>query len=261
MKNHFFSLFKHKIGEESKKILKRYQTPILMIVCALLSPWAGAWFVLSNTVDVEKKNKEQTEKKLVEKIEKEIKTSLEKINNKHLKQDSVICESSKLIQYAEEKQYNINKDTLASMLRFAISFYDIQPIYVNYEELDINIIDDIDLKMKLLVYGNQIKFGFEDHNYSIEVSLKMIDLVDEFFADYLNFNYSEKRLKYLKEVQDNKKYETDLKNLLNNKKFLGLLKIKTSLETNRYDYQEKVIESMKDILSAIDNFNKNNSKK
>ena len=222
-----------KVLKQKKNITGYFIKFILpVIICAILS----GLFVLGLT----EWSKKRAGKELVEKIHREILKSLEDIKADYNKQDSMFIASNNLIKYAERRQYD---SVTIPMIRYAMSFYDIKPVYVSYGALDMQLIKNTELKKKLVDYENQIKFGFEDRDYSIGIALKMVDLVDEFFGEYFIFDTENDSFSTL----GNENYYNDLKKLLTSKKFIGLLKIKTRLEKNRCNYQKEIKQSMYDI--------------
>jgi hypothetical protein len=164
---------------------------------------------------------------------------------------------NKVVNYCNElERIMLNKNNTVSidsvgiyLFSGSLSYYRIEPVTGTYDAIigsgKIGLLQNKNLKRLLAEFSAEIEYGFEDENYSIDLTT----LLTEKSSEYSYFL----RPRYLKSVEfKNNEGQNAVEQHLKNDSFLGILSSKTVMENNRLNYQKDILNSINSILKIIE---------
>jgi hypothetical protein len=171
------------------------------------------------------------------------------------KQSRVVDYCDKMMLLMLDKPDNINRDSIADyMFSGTLAYWRVEPVNGTYDALigsgKTGIIQNQDLSQLLAEFSAELKYGFEDENYSIELNT----LLTEKASAYAPFLLNEKRLKRIgsKNEFDAKVWKDAVSTHLNNNSFLTGLYEKAIIERYRLEYQQSILNYVTKILISIE---------
>lgn len=229
---------------------------LLSLLCEALPVAFGVFLALYLDNRNELNKKKKYEKLIIEKISMEIQTSLSHVQEAYNKQSEVIDSISKLISLFDSKDIDKKKEGISKKIARALSNYPIRPFPTAYEP-NVTLIENIDLRSKIAQYSKEINSGFEDDQYSLLLTMKIVDEVNIFVSKNIPYSINTHRIDLNEDIDiDSQEVEV----LFSNLNLLGYLKLKSSLEVNRQNYHDRIISIGKEILISINDKINNNTK-
>jgi len=177
-------------------------------------------------------------------------------NETILKELEVIDYCAKMMRFMINKSVESYSDSIADYLfSGTLSYWRIEPVNGTYDALigsgRTGIIQNKNLNRLLAEYSAEVKYGFEDENYSIDLNSMLTESCSPYSAILLD----NKRLlrtsgleNAFSDVQRNKAV---LKHL-NNDIFLSILYEKIVIEKYRLEYQQSILNYVENILTQIE---------
>ena len=171
------------------------------------------------------------------------------------KQSRVVNYCSRLEAIMFEKNNNVNIDSIGIFISVgALSYWRIEPVNGTYDAIigsgKISILQNKKLKRLLAEFSAEIKYGFEDENYCIELTTLLAEKSSEYF--YFLLPKHRQKGRDLKREVHNTERKKALTQHLNNSSFLGILNSKTEMEDNRLEYQQNILKTVENILTEIE---------
>ena len=171
------------------------------------------------------------------------------------KQSRVVDYCDKMMLLMLDKPENINRDSIADyMFSGTLAYWRVEPVNGTYDALigsgKTGIIQNQDLSQLLAEFSAELKYGFEDENYSIELNT----LLTEKASPYAPFLFNEKRLKRIgsKTKFNETVWKDAVSTHLNNNSFLTGLYEKSIIERYRLEYQQNILNYVTNILISIE---------
>ena len=153
-----------------------------------------------------------------------------------------------------------HRDSIAIYLPYgALSWWRAEPVTGTYDAMistgNIELLRNENLKRYLAAFDAEIKSGFEDHEYSMDL-LNNLTLEQSNYPINLSSNVLREQIGLSKitdtEILDQNLIR-DLERLKENKRFFGLMSSKLAMDMNRLERQEKMHKLSIDILQIINN--------
>lgn len=185
-------------------------------------------------------NERLEEKEILKAMQVDFIESKNRISETIFLQERVIKFGTTLSQLMIEKEYQLGLDSIEYYLfDGAISHWRAEPVTGTYDALigagKTGLIQNNDLRRILAEFSAELNFGFEDHNYSIQLSTLLTDKSSKYVVSMLY-----------------EKDKTQLVDFFNDKSFVGILLTKNHMEMNRLRWQKKLLKYTTDILEIID---------
>jgi hypothetical protein len=138
--------------------------------------------------------------------------------------------------------------------RGALSYWRIEPVHGTYDGLigsgKTDIIKNQNLKSLLAEYSAEIKYGFEDEEFGLELTSLLTEKCSPYSA-FLEPEKYRKRVGIEKPVSEEKRNSAIVEHL-NNNSFLGVLVAKSDMAHNRLEYQKNILSLVEKILTQIE---------
>ncbi|MFV1451233.1 DUF6090 family protein [Maribacter sp. HS] len=138
--------------------------------------------------------------------------------------------------------------------RGALSYWRIEPVNGTYDGLigsgKTDIIKNQNLKSLLAEYSAEIKYGFEDEEFGLELTSLLTEKSSPYSA-FLEPEKYRKRVGIEKPISDEKRNNAIAEHL-NNNSFLGILVAKSDMAHNRLVYQKNILDFVEKILIQIE---------
>ena len=166
----------------------------------------------------------------------------------------------KVVSYCKKLKIILNEKTPSDsigeyLFQGALSYWRIEPVNGTYDALigsgKLGILRSEKLKRYLALYSSQIKYGFEDEKYSLDLTLSLTEIASENSAILLPAKYREHQ--GLKKTFTDEEYKKTVSELLKNRSFLGILFNKSAMEENRLEYQKSILRGVEIILDELGN--------
>jgi hypothetical protein len=166
----------------------------------------------------------------------------------------------RVVSYCHKLKIILNEKTPSDsigeyLFQGALSYWRIEPVNGTYDALigsgKSGILSSEKLKRYLALYSSQIKYGFEDEKFSLDLTLSLTEIASENSAILLPNKYRDRE--GLTKYFTDKQYKKAVSELLNSSSFLGILIIKSAMEENRLEYQKSTLKGCEIILDEIDN--------
>lgn len=174
-------------------------------------------------------------------------------------QNTAFSYGKRLLFLYETSRLLEKKDSIAAFVGFgALSWWRAEPVTGTYDAMvstgNIELIGNKELKRDLAKFDAELKSGFEDHEYSMDL-LNELTLEQSEYA--FNFLYDNTRsdlgLSIFKDAAEKEKnINAAINALKNNKKFFGLLSSRLMMEKNRLERQEKMFHFVNNIISIVE---------
>lgn len=170
-------------------------------------------------------------------------------------QARVVEYCSKLETLMYEKNNNVNIDSIGNYLfRGALSYWRIEPVNGTYDAIissgKIGILQNKKLKRLLAELSTEIKYGFEDESYSLELTALLTEKSSEYAYFLLPIDLQ--KTKYSNRLVNYDEKKKALSQHLKNNSFLGILNSKKVMENNRLEYQKNILKSVENIITLIE---------
>lgn len=174
-------------------------------------------------------------------------------------QRTVISYSRQLLILYENNKLIENKDSIAQYVGYgALSWWRAEPVTGTYDAMvstaNIGLIKNKQLRRNLAEFDAELRSGFEDHEYSMDL-LSLLTLEQSEYA----FNFSRTGFREEMDLPEIKNSEKAVKSVIdpinklkNNKRFFGLLSSKLVMDMNRLERQEKMMLFVNNILNIIE---------
>ena len=175
-------------------------------------------------------------------------------------QQKVVQYSQTTLTYYETDLLLKHRDSIAIYLPYgALSWWRAEPVTGTYDAMistgNIELLRNENLKRYLAAFDAEIKSGFEDHEYSMDL-LNNLTLEQSNYPINLSSNVLREQIGLSKitdtEILDQNLIR-DLERLKENKRFFGLMSSKLAMDMNRLERQEKMHKLSIDILQIINN--------
>lgn len=143
--------------------------------------------------------------------------------------------------------------------RGALSYWRIEPVNGTYDGLigsgKTDILKNHFLESLLAEYSAEIKYGFEDEEFGLELN----SILTEKCSPYSAFLEPERDRKEvgLEEPVSSENRNYAIREHLQNNSFLGVLVAKSDMANNRLLYQKNILDNVEDIISQIERELKN----
>ena len=138
--------------------------------------------------------------------------------------------------------------------RGALSYWRIEPVNGTYDGLigsgKTDVIKNHNLKSLLAEYSAEIKYGFEDEEFGLELTSLLTEKSSPYSA-FLEPERYRKRVGIEKPVSEEKRNSAISEHLTNNS-FLGVLVAKSDMAQNRLVYQKNILDFIEKILIQIE---------
>lgn len=151
------------------------------------------------------------------------------------------------------------KDSIAAFVGFgALSWWRAEPVTGTYDAMvstgNIGLIRNKKLRRYLAEFDAELKSGFEDHEYSMDL-LSQLTMEQSSYA--FNFSHDQTRsdlglLAINNSVEKEKRIISSINALKNNKRFFGLLTSRLMMEMNRLERQEKMLLFVNNVLNVVE---------
>ena len=177
-------------------------------------------------------------------------------NKTILKESEVIDYCGKMMRLMIKKSEESHSDSIADYLfSGTLSYWRIEPVNGTYDALigsgKTGVIQNQNLNRLLAEYSAEVKYGFEDENYSIDLN----SMLTESCSPYSAFLLDDKRLLRTAGLNtafsDTQRNKAVLKHL-NNDIFLSILYEKIVIEKYRLEYQQSILNYVENILTQIE---------
>ena len=174
--------------------------------------------------------------------------------------EKTIESQQRVVSYCHKLKIILNEKTPSDsigeyLFQGALSYWRIETVNATYDALigsgKSGILSSEKLKRHLAFYSSQIKYGFEDEKFSLDLTLSLTEISSESSAILLPVKYRDRE--GLKKSFTDEEYKKAESELLNSSSFLGILISKSAMEENRLEYQKSILRGCVIILDEIDN--------
>jgi hypothetical protein len=171
------------------------------------------------------------------------------------KESRVVDYCGKMMSLMIDKPEKIDHDSIADYLfSGALAYWRVEPVNGTYDALigsgKTGVIQNQDLSRLLAEFSTELKYGFEDENYSIELNT----LLTEKSSSYAPFLLDDGRL--MRTGSKSRFSESDWKDAvekhLNNSSFLSILYSKAMIERYRLEYQQNLLSYVEKIIISLE---------
>jgi len=174
-------------------------------------------------------------------------------------QNTSFSYGKRLLFLYDSKGLLVKKDSIAAFVGFgALSWWRAEPVNGTYDAMvstgNIGLLKNKELRRDLAKFDAELKNGFEDHEYSMDL---LNELTLEQSAYAFNFLYDQTRrdlglLVINDSVETEKNITSSINALKNNKRFFGLLSSRLMMEKNRLERQEKMFHFVNNVLNIVE---------
>ena len=243
----FFRRIRQQLITENKfsKYLLYAIGEIVLVVIGILIALS-----INNWNENNKLNKE--EKKMLISLNTDFKENLVRLEKTIALQEKMIKNSKGFIQIMLSENKNVGSDSIANMIsRGAQSWWRAEYVTGTYNAIlgsgNINVLKNDDLKRILAEFSSEVNSGFEDHEESMNILFEF----NKSNASILPYLMLDNQYERLGLVKNEKAISASANEIITNKANLGLLINKTILEGLRTDYQYKIKDYIREILTII----------
>lgn len=174
-------------------------------------------------------------------------------------QNTAFYYGKRLLLLYETNRLLEKKDSIAAFVGFgALSWWRAEPVTGTYDAIistgNIGLLRNKELRRYLAEFDAELKSGFEDHEYSMDL-LNQLTLEQSEYA--FNFLYDQTRSDLgLQVINDSIEKEKNIISSINalkkNKRFFGLLSSRLMMEKNRLERQEKMLLFVNNVLNIVE---------
>ena len=250
----FFRKTRKKMADDNKpmKYMKYAIGEILLVVVGIL-------IALSiNNWNEERKN-DLIEKELLRGLIMDFSETKYRLNKTINLQNTAFYYGKRLLLLYETNRLLEKKDSIAAFVGFgALSWWRAEPVTGTYDAIistgNIGLLRNKELRRYLAEFDAELKSGFEDHEYSMDL-LNQLTLEQSEYA--FNFLYDQTRSDLgLQVINDSIEKEKNIISSINalkkNKRFFGLLSSRLMMEKNRLERQEKMLLFVNNVLNVVE---------
>ncbi|MCJ7468163.1 MAG: DUF6090 family protein [Maribacter sp.] len=171
-------------------------------------------------------------------------------------QSKVVVRCSKLMRLMIEKSNYKYNDSIADYLfSGALAYWRVEPVNGTYDALigsgKTGIIQNQDLSRLLAEFSAELKYGFEDENYSIQLNSLLTEKCSAYAPFLLNDDRIVRTTGLKTGYSESDRHDAVTKHL-NNTSFLGILYQKSLMEKFRLEYQQNMLKYVENILIDIE---------
>ncbi len=250
----FFRKTRKKMADDNKpiKYLRYAIGEIALVVIGIL-------IALSINNWNEQRKDNLTEKELLRGLIMDFSETKSRLNETINLQNTAFSYGKRLLLLYETNRLLEKKDSIAAFVGFgALSWWRAEPVTGTYDAMvstgNIGLIRNKELRSFLAEFDAELKSGFEDHEYSMDL-LNQLTLEQSAYS--FNFLYDQTRsdlgLQVINDLVEKEKNITSSINALkNNKRFFGLLASRLMMEKNRLERQEKMLLFVNNVLNVVE---------
>jgi hypothetical protein len=250
----FFRRIRKKMADNNKPMMyMRYAIgEIVLVVIGILIA-----LQINNWNEVRKDR--ATEQELLKSLKIDFSETKTRLKETMKLQNTVISHSTRLLTLFETDHLLDKKDSIPEFVLFgALSWWRAEPVTGTFDAMvstgNIDLLKNKKLRRYLSEFDAEIKSGFEDHEYSIDLLTQLTIEQSAYPFNLLHDGYrKESGLAEIKDSDEKNKNLVDCLNALkNNERFFGFLASKLAMERNRLERQEKMMLFADNILTIID---------
>ena len=250
----FFRKIRRKLSNENKFIqYSRYAVGeiVLVMVGILLALQVNNWN--------EERKDYSTEKELLGALKTDFLETKARLNETIKLQNEVVLYSRHLLILFETNNLLEKKDSIAEFVTYgALSWWRAEPVTGTFDAMvstgDIGLLKNKKLRRYLAEFNAEIKSGFEDHEYSMDL-LSQLTIEQSAYPFNLSPGIVRNNIG-LPEIKNSEVQEkiliVKINELKNNKRFFGILSSKLAMDVNRLRRQEKMILFVNNVLNIIE---------
>ena len=250
----FFRRIRKTMADDNKPIqYMRYAVGeiLLVVIGILIALQINNWN--------EARKDQATEKQLLDALRTDFLETKARLGETILLQKSVVSCSRRLLNLYENDKLLEMRDSIGDYVGFgALSWWRAEPVTGTYDAMvstgNIGLIKNKKLRRNLAEFDAELRSGFEDHEYSMDLLTLLTIEQSEYGFDLVRSVTREEM--GLAEIKSPEKAAESLvasiNELKNNKRFFGLLSSRMIMEINRLERQEKMMLFVNTILDIID---------
>jgi Family of unknown function (DUF6090) len=250
----FFSKIRKNMIKENK--VRNY---MLYAIGEIVLVMIGILLALQvNTWNENRKDRDE-EQELLKALQIDFKETKKRFEETLIRQNTVVNYSRRLLVLHERNQLLEKQDSIGDFVVFgALSWWRTEPVTGTYDAMigagNIGLLKNKELRRILAEFNAELTAGFEDHEYSIDLLTILTEKQSEFA---FNLNYKGARsLLGLPDYQNSKENNiaiiTQVKRLIKDRSFFGILSSKMAMEINRLERQKKMLAFVDEILNILD---------
>ncbi|WP_019668593.1 DUF6090 family protein [Eudoraea adriatica] len=174
-------------------------------------------------------------------------------------QNTAFSYGKRLLLLYETNRLLEKKDSIAGFVGYgALSWWRAEPVTGTYDAMvstgNIGLIRNKELRRYLAEFDAELKSGFEDHEYSMDLLYELTAEQSEYTFSFLyDPTRSDLELPVINDsVEKERKINYSINALKNNKRFFGLLSSRLMMEKNRLERQEKMLVFVNKILNVVE---------
>jgi hypothetical protein len=170
-----------------------------------------------------------------------------------IKNQTTVVEFCYKLQITMNEQKNM--DSIGEYIyRGAISYWRVEPVNGTYDGLigsgKTDVIKNQKLKSLLAEFSAEIKYGFEDEDFCLDLTSSLVEKSSN-YAAYLEPERDRKRNGLNKPITEEERNSAIIRHQKNDS-FLGVLVTKSDLEKNRLEYQKNILKFVENIIVQIE---------